>query len=74
MLAHSNPEIAGAVADESRKAAFRVPSTNAPLATRLPAAAGHSISNRHSITPLLRPNSTATHPSRYSHLYLRFVV
>ncbi len=41
MLAHSNPEIAGAVADEARKVAFRVPSTDASLANR------HPISNRH---------------------------
>ena len=41
MLAHSNPEIAGAVADESRKAAFRVPATDPSPANR------HRISNRH---------------------------
>jgi hypothetical protein len=47
MLARSNPEIAATVADEARKAALRVPSTDASLATRLPAGAGHHISNRH---------------------------
>jgi hypothetical protein len=47
MLARSNPEIAGAVADEARKAAFRVPATHASPTTRLPAVAGHPISNRH---------------------------
>jgi hypothetical protein len=44
MVAHSNPEIAGAVADEARKAALRVPSTDAPLDNR------HSISNRQPVS------------------------
>ena len=41
MLAHSNPEMTGAVADEARKAALRVPATDASLANR------QRISNRH---------------------------
>src|SRR5579863_9376319 len=41
MLAHSNPEMTGAVADEARKAALRVSSTDVSLDNR------HPISNRH---------------------------
>jgi hypothetical protein len=42
MLAQSNPEMTGAVADEARKIAFRVPATHASPTDR------HCISNRHS--------------------------
>ena len=49
MVARSTPEMTGAVADEARKAALRVPATHASPTDR------QCISNRHSITPLLRP-------------------
>src|SRR5579863_4926038 len=64
MLAHSNPEMTGAVADEARKVALRVPSTDASLATRLPAGAGHCISNRHPcrLETTLNPCASTTAP------------
>jgi uncharacterized protein YecE (DUF72 family) len=58
MLAHSNPEMTGAVADEARKVALRVPSTDAPLANR------HRISNRHPcrLETTLNPSASTTAP------------